>query len=313
MMKIILSGSVAIDRIMVFDGLFENLIKPDKLHVLSIAPLVDKLSLTHGGVAGNMAYSLSILGESPIILASVGSDARAYIRHLARKGVDVSGIHFSKKLTACFSVLTDKNDCQVGGFYPGAMSDAAGLSFSRYKNEEALFVVSAHNPQAMMRQIAECDKYQLRLFFDVGQQSLILNGDELKLGIKTAEILIVNDYEMGLLTEKTGWNEDQIANQVKICVVTLGEQGSKVKINQGWQIIPAVTLQNPVDPTGAGDAFRAGFIYGYIRNWSVEKCIQLASVVASFAVEKLGTQEHKFTKKQIEKRAQQAYGQKIWE
>jgi adenosine kinase len=310
-MKIVLSGSVAIDRIMVFEGLFETLIKPDKLHVLSIAPLVNELRLTQGGVAGNMAYSLSLLGETPALLASVGKDSRSYIKKLARKGVDTSGVYFSKKLTASFSVLTDQNDCQVGGFYPGAMSDANTLTLEKFKDDDILMVVSAHDPAAMMRQVGECQKYQKRLFFDVGQQSLILSGDELRFGIKTAEILIVNDYEMGLLVEKTGWSEDKIASLIKICVVTLGEQGSRFKNDTGWQTIPAVTVKKPVDPTGAGDAFRSGFIYGYVRDWPIVKCLQLASVVASFVVEKLGTQEHRFTKKQIEQRFERTYNTQL--
>ncbi len=308
-MNIVLSGSMAIDQIMVFDGLFANLIKPEKLHVLSVSPVVNKLRLTYGGVAGNMAYSLSLLGETPILLASVGRNARSYVKSLARKGVDTSLVHFSSKLTACFSVLTDKNDCQVGGFYPGAMSDADSLSVARFKDSESLIVVSSHDPQAMVRQVKECQQFQLRLFFDVGQQLWNISPGDLQLGIAAAELLIVNDYEMAALVEKVGWSESQIASQVNNCVITLGQQGSRFKIKSGWQTVPAVKLTEVVDPTGAGDAFRAGFLYGYVRNWSIEKSAQLGSVVASFAVEKLGTQEHRFTRKQIEKRYFDTYHQ----
>ena len=306
-----LSGSVAIDRIMVFDGLFENLIKPEKLHVLSISQLVEELRLTRGGVAANIAYSLALLGEKPILLAAAGRDARGYINSLARQGVDTSLVHFSRKLTASFSVLTDKNDCQVGGFYPGAMSDADSLTVNKFKDEEILMVISAHDPSAMIRQVKECRQLQKRLFFDIGQQSLIMTGSDLRAGIEAAELLIVNDYEMGLLVEKTGWSEAQIAGKLKTCVVTLGEQGSRFKTGRGWQTVPAVQLKKVVDPTGAGDAFRAGFLYGYVRTWPLEKCLQLASVVASFAVEKLGTQEHRFNSQQLANRYQHTYRQKL--
>lgn len=168
-----LTGSLAVDRIMVFDGQFKDLIQPDKLHVLSIAPLVDKLQITRGGIAGNIAYSLALLGEKPTLFASIGSDGKEYINSLSRLGVDTSHVHFSELPTASFSVLTDKNDCQVGGFYPGAMSDATSLSLDQFANEEMLFVLSAHDPAQMAVQIDECTKLQKRMCFDIGQQVFV--------------------------------------------------------------------------------------------------------------------------------------------
>lgn len=314
-MKIILSGSLAIDQIMTFDGLYENMIQPEKLHVLSISMLVQQFKRSKGGTAGNIAYSLALLGESPILFASIGKDDTAYIDELQSLGVDTSTVHFSDLPTATFSVLTDKNDCQVGGFYPGAMSDSATLSVKKWKDDDIIMVVSAHDPKQMVTQIKECKKFGKKLFFDIGQQIVIFDKKQLLLGIETAEILCVNDYEMGLLSKKTGFSEQEIITKVPITIVTLGSKGAFLytKENQ-WkkQIIGAVEIEKPVDPTGAGDAFRAGFLYGYVRNWSPQKSVQLGCVVASYAVEKHGTQEHHFTRKSIAQRYQSTYQEMLW-
>lgn len=306
-MKIVISGSIAIDRIMVFDGLFENLIQPDKLHVLSISTLVEDLKETRGGTAGNIAYSLALLGENPILYGAVGRKARPYMNSLKRCGVDTSHVHFSKFATATFTVLTDKNDCQVGGFYPGAMSDADSLTVKNFEDDDILMVVSAHDPKAMVRQIAECQKMDKRLFFDIGQQILVLDKDQLRAGIEAAELMILNDYEMGLLQKKTEWSLKKITSKLRTCVVTLGGKGSMVYENKKEYQVAAVKLDKVVDPTGAGDAFRAGFLYGYVRDWKLRKCTKLGSVVASFCVEKHGTQEHSFTKRKIKNRWKKTY------
>ncbi len=246
-------------------------------------------------------------------------------------------VHYSKLPTASFTVLTDKNDCQVGGFYPGAMSDAASLTVKRVveemkkkpdNNEDFLMVVSAHDPKAMVSQVAECQQLGKRLFFDIGQQVLILDKDQLRAGVEAAELMILNDYEMGLLQKKTEWSLEKIAGKLKACVVTLGGKGSVVYCGGEGRVgqksgkasmrlsvksftVPAVKLSKVVDPTGAGDAFRAGFLYGYVRDWPLRKCAKLGSVVASFCVEKHGTQEHKFTKRIVGNRYERTYGQSL--
>jgi adenosine kinase len=312
-MQLVISGSMSVDQIMLFDGLFENLIQPDKLHVLSISQLVDRFERTRGGTAGNMAYSLALLGEKPQLVVSIGQDSRPYIEDLAASGVDITRVHFSHLPTATFSVLTDKNNCQVGGFYPGAMSDTASLSFTTFANQDILAVVSAHDPAAMAQQISECKKLGLRLFFDVGQQSLVLPKKVLQDGIDTAELLIVNDYEMGLLASKTGWSESEIQGKVTTCVVTLGEKGVKIWYKGTTEPlqVDAVKVQHVVDPTGAGDAFRAGFLYGYIRNWPVIQSAQVGAVVASYVVEKHGTQQHTFTWNDLKKRYKKQYKKEL--
>ncbi|MGD9128902.1 MAG: carbohydrate kinase family protein [Candidatus Woesebacteria bacterium] len=379
MKKLLLIGSIAIDRIMVFDGLFEDLIQPDKLHVLSVVPLVDKMRETRGGTAANIAYSLALLGEEAILYASAGRNAKTHLRRLKKIGINTTYVRYSRLATASFTVLTDKNDCQVGGFYPGAMSDADNLTIERFfKNwvketqksrenktkhsaefgvavkdkgtehfsdeklldiglassrkssqlkSDFLVVLSPHDPQSMLKQVKECQSLNLPLFFDPGQQVLMFSGDDLKIAIKAADFLVANDYEMGMISKKTGWSLEKIARQLKIMIVTLGGKGSEVyenrqvkksgdktakkKSSQGRIkkiIVPAVKLEQTVDPTGAGDAYRAGFLYGYIRDWHLRDCARLGSVVSSFVLEKHGTQEHSFTKKAVAKRFKDSYG-----
>ena len=309
-MKLILSGSIAIDRIMVYPGKFIDVIQPDKLHVLSISLLLEELQETRGGVAANIAYSLALLGEKPVLYGSVGDNARGYMDDLAGMGIDTSLVHYSEKPTAAFTVMTDQTDCQIGGFYSGAMGDAASLSVERFKDDDILMVVSPHDPVQMARQVAECKQLGKRLFYDVGQQASNIGADDIRSGIEAAELLIVNDYEMGVLEQKTGWSAADIKSKVKVCVVTLGEQGCVVSTAGKEEKISAAKVGKVVDPTGAGDAFRAGFLYGYIRNYKPTVCAQLGAVTAVYAVEHKGTQGHSFTLPEIQNRYQASYGQK---
>ncbi|MBU0974885.1 carbohydrate kinase family protein [Patescibacteria group bacterium] len=318
-MKILLSGSFSQDQIMNFDGLFEELIQPDKLHVISISPLIKSLHRTRGGIAANIAYSLALLGEKPILYVSAGKDTKNYIASLSEMGIDTSNVHYSELPTATFSVLTDQNDCQVGGFYPGAMSDAKSLSIGNFANEDIFVVVSAHDPAQMIVQIKECLKLKKRMLFDIGQQISSLSKDDLLTGLQAAELLILNDYEMTILAKKVELTEKEIIRYVDTCVVTLGSNGSVIyskKSGEGnqnndkshfSQKVAATKVKKTVDPTGAGDAFRAGFLYGYIRDWNLETCAKLGSVVAAFAVEKHGTQEHTFSLTEINKRYSENY------
>lgn len=310
-MKIVLTGSIAIDRIMVFPGKFEEVIQPDKLHVLSLSVLLEKLQDTPGGIAANIAYTLALLGEKPILYGSVGEAARGYMEALAAQGVDTSLVHYSSLPTATFTVMTDQNDCQVGGFYPGAMGDASSLSFKPWEKEDVLLVVSPHDPHQMALQVREATQFQKRLFYDVGQQASNISGADIKAGIEAAELLIVNDYEMGVLEQKTGWTQAEIVNKVTLCVVTLGEKGCQLLSPSGEETVAAVPVTKVIDPTGAGDAFRGGFLYGYLRNWPAIQCARLGAVTAAYAVEQAGTQSHHFTQADVAQRYQAVYKEAI--
>lgn len=308
-MKIVLCGSFAVDRIMTFDGRFKDMIKPDKLHVLSLSIILNNLKDTPGGTGANIGYSLALMGEQPILLCAVGPNTKDYEERLAGLGIDMSRVFHSDKPTASFTVMTDLDDCQVGGFYPGALADSASLKLEQFKDNDIFVVVSSTDPSQMRQNVAECKALGLRLFYDVSQQVSNSPIEDLRRGVETAELLIVNDYELTVLAQRTGHSEQEIKNQVKVCLVTLGAQGSE--IYQDGQLVGKVKAAKPqqvADPTGAGDAFRAGFLYGYVRGWDLLVCAQLGSVTAVYAIEKLGTQEHTFTPKQLLARYQENYG-----
>ncbi len=310
-MQVILTGSIAIDRIMLFKGRFADVIQPDKLRVLSLSLLLDELQETDGGVAANIAYSLGLLGDQPVVLGSVGKNGQPYMQKLARLGAQIDHVHYSDRPTASFSVITDLDNCQVGGFYPGAMSDAASLTFQPWRDQSPLIVISPHDPDQMRHQVAECRSHNLRLFYDVGQQANNISPADIRAGIEAAELLIVNDYELGVITSKTGWSQAEILQKVSVCVVTLGENGCDVYLDGQLQHQPAAAVTSVVDPTGAGDAFRAGFIYGYVRGWKPLKCARLGAIVACFAIEQRGTQSHSFTHDEVETRYLEAFGEVI--
>jgi adenosine kinase len=310
--QLIICGSIALDRIMNFSGKYRDLIKPDKLHVLSLSVLLDKLEETPGGVAANIAYSIAQLGEQPVLLGSVGPNAESYVKKLSDSGIDTSFVHTSQLPTASFNVMTDSDDNQVGGFYPGAMTDSANLSLKSWAGQDVLVCVSAHDPAGMRAQVAECQQYGLRLVYDPGQQVSNSPADDLKAGIDVAEVLIVNDYELGILCEKAETTPGAIKAKIPIVITTIGKDGSLIEGNQvdGPLGIAAAKPDKMVDPTGAGDAYRAGFLYGYLRQWQLPKCSRLGSVVASFVIEHHGTQTQ-LSKEAIIKRYQETFNEEI--
>jgi adenosine kinase len=291
-MQLVVSGSIAIDRIMNFSGLYKDLIESSKLEVLSVSVLVDSLHEAHGGTGANIAYNLANLGDKPILLGAVGHNGESYIEFLAAQGVDTSAIHVSELATASFNVLTDTGDNQVGGFYPGAMSDAEGLSFIPWKDTDTFFCISAHDPAGMRRQVEECKTHGLRFMYDIGQQVTNVSAEDIQAGVEAAEIVIVNDYEQEVLLKKAGLTVEALRAKVPVVVSTHGKDGSVIA---GKNIAEPISIHiatpvELVDPTGAGDAYRAGFLYGYLRQWDYKICGQLGSVVASFVLEQAGTQ-----------------------
>lgn len=311
MSKLIVCGSIAIDRIMNFGGRYRDLIQPDKLHVLSLSVLLDKLEDTPGGIGANIAANLARLGDRPVLLGSVGKEAESYIDNLAALGIDVSHVHFSQLPTASFNVITDGEDSQVGGFYQGAMSDSDDLSLQPWQGQDAVVVIAAHNPEAMNRQVRECQQYGLKLVYDPGQQ-VADPATDLATGVSEADVLIVNDYEFSLLCQKLNVAPDELKKRIPIVITTLGKDGSVIE----GRDVPApvrVGIAKPdtvADPTGAGDGYRAGFLYGYLRQWDLLKCGQLGAVIASFIVERHGTQVE-FSREDVIKRYQANFNKEI--
>ncbi|HZM64223.1 MAG TPA: carbohydrate kinase family protein [Candidatus Saccharimonadales bacterium] len=310
---VVISGSIAIDRIMNFSGRYRDHIRLEKLDSLSISIFLDELKDAYGGNGANIAYSMALLGDEPVLLGSVGKDALLYMEKLAHEGVNIKYIFESELPTAAFNVITDADQNQVGGFYPGAMFDSDSLSFEPWKNDKPLVVVAPHDPKAMKRQVEESKKWGLRLVYDIGQQVSNLPGDEMTVGVKAAEILILNDYELTVLSKKTGLSIDEIKTIVPIVVTTLGKKGSVI---EGKKVPKAITVGvvKPVrvaDPTGAGDAYRAGFLYGYVRGWPLKACAQLSAVLGTYAIETMGTQSHTFTFGEVKKRYGDSFGESL--
>lgn len=310
---IIVSGSIAIDRITSFPGRYQDIIRPEKLESLSVSVLLDRLNDSNGGIGANIAYSLALLGDSPVLLGSAGKDAVEYLELLARHGVNITSIHESDLPTATFMVITDSEENQVGGFYPGAMSDSSSLTLETWKDQDPLVVVSAHDPASMARQVAECQKWHFRLCYDVGQQVTNLPPEDMKAGIAAASVVIVNEYEMATLTARTGTAAETIKSTVPVVITTFGKQGSVI---EGASIAQPIRIDiakadQVADPTGAGDSYRAGFLFGYNRGWELRACGQLAATCASYAIEQTGTQNHSFTFPQIARRYEEQYNQPL--
>ena len=305
--NLILTGSICIDRIMNFGGHYKELIQADTLHVLSLSVLVDKLSHSRGGTAANIAYSSALLGDHPILLGSVGHDASNYVDDLGKLGIDTSHVFYSDLPTPTFTVMTDSDDNQIGGFYPGAMADISHLTLEPWYGGNPLVVISANDPTAMDQLVKECIAHKLDYVYDVGQQVTNITIDQLKLGLSRAKILFVNDYELGTITSRTKYSKTDLVKMIPLVVTTLGKNGTEI----GGQIIPALKNIKVIDPTGAGDAFRAGFIYGYLRNWDLSACSELGSTIATYTIEKHGTQTHIFTLDEVIKKHYSAYGRKL--
>ena len=296
-----------------FSGRYQDIIKPEKIHVLSISMFLDKIVDKHGGVGANICYTLSLLGEKPILMGSVGPDGEQYMAKLSRSGVDIKHVHRSQIPTASFNVFTDSDHNQVGGFYPGAMSDSDNLSLEKWRGENVFIVMSPHDPAAMRRQVAECKKYGLRMFYDIGQQVITVPKKDLIDAIDVAELLILNDYEFTMLAERIGQATDEILKKIPVVVITKGKNGSVIAgKNVKREIkVPIARPTVAVDPTGAGDAYRAGFLMGYIRGLDLGICGKLGAVSSVYAVENHGTQEFTFTKDEFKKRYAKNFNEKI--
>ncbi len=320
--KILVSGSLVYDRIMDFPGKFADHIMPDKIHILNVAFAVNGLRESFGGTAGNIAYNLALLGERPTILSTAGRDFGLYRKRLLKNKIDVSRVQVVKnKNTASCYITTDMADNQITAFNPGALAGQCrdALQCVSTNKNNFLAIISPGNIKDMENYARFYKKVGIKYIFDPGQAITALKPNVLKASIKGAEALIGNDYEVGLLSKKTGWTINEIIDKVGMLIITKGEKGSEIykraltsqpPFTRGVikaMKIPAVKLKKIIDPTGAGDAYRAGFIKGMVQGWDAKKCGQLASVVASFAVEKYGTQEYRFGRKDVAMRFRNTY------
>ena len=304
---ITVTGSLAFDYIMDFPGKFSDHIMPDKIHQINLSFLVNKLSKQKGGTAGNIAYNLALFGQEVSIVGSVGSDFSEYSDILKNAGVDVSRIKIVEDSTSSAYIMTDQSDNQITAFYPGAMSQNSTLNLispSRSQNPPGrwppdLVVISPNDPKAMVNFAKQAQDQNIPYMMDPGMQLPALDVEDLKSMVNGATILIGNDYEIALLKEKTGLSDQDLLTQVKILITTLGENGSVIQTKEQSIEIKAGKPIEVLDPTGAGDAYRAGFLAGYIKGLDLKTCGQMGSVTATFAIEKYGTTSHTFTKEEF--------------
>jgi adenosine kinase len=313
-MKIGVAGSVGLDHLMTFSGKFTDSLVAGSLEKVSLSFLVDSLDVRRGGCAANIAYGMGVLGLNPILIAAVGKDWADYEAWLSRHGVDTSHALVSTTLhTAHFVVTTDQDLNQIASFFPGAMSEARNIELSPIMEKTGrldMMVISPDDPEAMLRHSDVCRQLGIPFAADPSQQMARMSGDEIKLLIEGAAYLFLNEYELALAMQKTGWSDREILERVKYRVVTLGSKGAKVESAAGELVhVTCPQEKSKTDPTGVGDSFRSGFIAGLAWGVSHERCAQLGALIATYVIETLGTQEYRFTKAQFVERFAEAYGQ----
>jgi len=306
--RLVVTGSIAYDYLMSFPGTFTEQLLPDHLSRVSLSFLVDTMDKRRGGCAPNIAYTLALLGERPVLMATAGQDFGEYRQWLNEAGVDTSLVKdVPEKFTASFFCSTDSANNQIASFYTGAMAHAAELSF-RAAGPVDLAIISPNDPAAMTQYAEECRALGLRFIFDPGQQCARMSGDELADGLAGAEVIICNDYELELLLKKTGLAEGDLLARTNRLVVTRGEHGSSVITNAGRADVPAVPPHRLVDPTGVGDAYRGGFMKGLVRGADDRVCARMGSVAAAYALEHVGGQSHAYTWTEFLRRYQEHFG-----
>lgn len=311
MKNILISGSLVYDRIMDFPGRFADHILPEKIHNINLSFVIKDLKENFGGTAGNIAYNLALLKERPSLIACVGRDFAPYEAWLKKNGIETGQLKRLKdKLTSAAFIITDKSDNQIAGFNPGAMAVARG-SFDGGLLKEGLAIIAPGNNEDMEKYAALYKKKKISYIFDPGQALSALEPAATRNSLEGAEILIGNDYEVELIKKKTGLATAEIIDKVNILIITKGEKGSEIFTKTGRFEVRAAKPERVVDPTGAGDAYRAGLIKGLLAGLEIKEAARLASAVASFAVECYGGQTHKFSWKSLKKRYGESYGESI--
>ncbi len=307
-MRIVVTGSIAYDYLMSFPGKFTEHFLPEHFHRVSLSFLVDSMDKRRGGCGPNIAYTLALLGERPLLMATAGEDFGEYRQWLEAAGVDTALTRqVEGKFTASFFCSTDEANNQIASFYTGAMANASELSF-RTIEECGLAIISPNDPAAMVQYAEECRTLGIPYIFDPGQQCARMSGEELRDGVVGAAVVIANDYEFELLEKKTGLDEHEVLEHAGALVVTRGEHGSSVLSAGGRVDVPAVEPHRIVDPTGVGDAYRGGLMKGMALGLPHADCARLGSVAAAYALEHLGGQSHAYTWSEFKARYEAHFG-----
>ena len=310
-MRTLICGSLAFDSIMVFQDHFKHHILPDKIHMLNVSFLVPEMRREFGGCAGNIAYNLKLLGGEPVIMATVGDDFGVYAERLDALGLTREAVrHLPGTYTAQAFITTDLADNQITAFHPGAMNFSHENDASRVR-DIALGIVSPDGRDGMLNHCRQFRAAGIPFVFDPGQGMPLFSGEELKEMVELADFVTLNDYEAELLQARTGLALDALATRVKCLVVTRGEAGSRFYVDGTVLDIPVVAADAVVDPTGCGDAFRAGLLYGIAHGWDWKSTGQLASLMGAIKIEHRGGQNHAPTHADIAARYQAAFGQPL--
>lgn len=312
-MTIAVTGSIATDHLMRFPGKFSEQLLADHLQKVSLSFLVDDLVMHRGGVAGNMAFAMGVLGGNPTLVGAVGADFDDYRNWLTSHGVNCDSVLVSETAyTARFVCTTDEDMAQIASFYPGAMSEASSIKLADIVGATGapdLVIIGANDPEAMFLYTEECRTLGLAFAADPSQQLARLSGEEIRRLIDGAMYLFTNDYEWDLLLQKSGWSEAEVMSQIQLRVTTLGEKGVDLVGRDGTFIhVDVVPETHKADPTGIGDAFRAGFLTGRDAGLTLERSAQLASLVATLVLEAPGPQEWSWDKNSAVQRLSDAYG-----
>ncbi|WP_420226991.1 carbohydrate kinase family protein [Pigmentiphaga litoralis] len=304
---VIICGSVAFDTIMVFEGKFQDHILPDQVHALSVSFLVPSMRKEYGGCAGNIAYNMRLLGGHPVPVATVGQDAGDYLARMREQGTDTSFVKvIHDTFTAQCFITTDLSDNQITAFHPGAMGDSASNDLS-----DAQGVWGIVAPDAKDGMFAHGRRLHARgipFIFDLGQAMPLFSGADIEEMLTMAQVITVNDYEATVVEQRTGRSMADIAKTLQAAIITRGEKGSTLLADGAETHIPAVKATAVVDPTGCGDAYRAGLLYGLTLGWSWADCCRVASLMGSLKIAERGAQNHVATREQISALLQQHYG-----
>lgn len=308
-MDILVSGSLAYDRIMDFPGRFSDHIMPHKIHQINLSFTVNGLTEKFGGTAGNIAYSLALLAEKPRVLATLGRDGDPYLRWLEQQGLTTTDIRIiPEELTASAYITTDAAENQITGFNPGAMKYPSNCDLSGIDPADCIAIVAPGNLRDMAEYARTYRALGVFFIFDPGQSLPAWEGDDLARSIEGSDLLVANDYEMELIKNKAGLSTDRLLDMVNTVVVTRGEDGCEVLTPKGSVRVPAVPTDNVVDPTGAGDAFRGGLIKGLVQRLPMVRAAQMGTVCAHYAVQRYGTQEHRFSTEEFAAKLERHFG-----
>jgi len=309
-MKLIVTGSIAFDYLMSFPGKFTEHFLPEHMHRLSLSFLVDTMDKRRGGCGPNIAYTIALLGERPYLMATAGQDFADYKTWMEAVNIDTSLVKVvDGKFCASFFCSTDQHANQIASFYTGAMANAGELSMRTVRGiKDALVIISPNDPGGMVQYAEECAAMGVKYIWDPGQQCARMEGSQLAAGVTGAFMVIVNDYELELLRQKTGMGEFDILKHAPVLVVTKGENGCSIYTKQGTEDVPAVPPHRIEDPTGVGDAFRGGFMKGLAVGAPYVVCARLGSVAATYALEHLGGTSHAYTWKEFTARYEQHFG-----